>query len=246
MCRSLQFFADTVLKRDVPERMLVEAEKTRRAAALGDASGLFRVPLVLGQDETAGTATFERLPGLVPVERELAFGKNWLELAGRIGRCLAVVHRGLELPGSMKAPLPGDLESSDGPAVFLHGDFNGTNVCLSPLGEICILDWQMTSVHGAYATHGTAYFDVVWFVNHIFYRPLHRYGWAHDQARAAREFLGAYSAEAGFTLDCPGFLRYMEEFFHRKLQHRRRILPRRTRLALALNNARLENFLKGR
>jgi tRNA A-37 threonylcarbamoyl transferase component Bud32 len=244
MSRSLEFFEDTVVKRDAPERMLVEAEKTRRAAVIGESSGLFRVPRLMAHDEASGAATFERLPDLVPVEDLLAFGDDWLELAERVGRCLAVIHRGLELPEIMTIPLPAELDSSEGPRAFLHGDFNATNVCLSPMDEICIIDWQMTSVHGAKATHGTVYFDVVWFVNHLFFRPVHRYRRAHDQAAAARAFMSGYSSESNIPLDSQGFLRYMKEFFQRKMRHRRRVLPPQTRVSLILNNARLKKFLK--
>jgi len=163
----------------------------------------------------------------------------------RIGQGLAEIHRSLTLPDDMRTALPPELSLEGETQVFLHGDFNGTNVCIDRSNQtIAVLDWQMTSVHGGTATYGTRYFDLTWFVNHLFVRPLHRYLFARPAAPAARLFLQSYFKALDMDCPFPELCEYMKRFFKQKLSHRKRTLSLAKRLLLAPANVRLMAFLK--
>jgi len=219
----IQTGRDTVVKTADPERMRVEVEKTRRALEIGRQSGLFRVPEVLDYDEKEGVVVLERIRGLRPVRNGLlARGRTALELAARSARALAAIHRDLRLPEDMRVNLPPEL-AAPGARVFLHGDFNGANVCRSETEPgLVILDWQMTSRHGGRATCGTRFFDVVWFLNYLLWTP----GWRHlvgdPVAPVARVFLATYFHEtaAGDEAELGS---YAQRFFEHKQARRREL-----------------------
>jgi len=241
--RSVEINEKTVVKRDAPPRLRVEVEKTRRGGDIGRATGLFRVPRLLEYNEAAGQATFERIEGLCMV-RDVLARRPGAELAERLGQALAAIHRDLELPEPMKHPLPEEFCLPGETEVFIHGDFTVENVYVTGPGEpLVILDWQMTDVHGEEATWGTRYFDVTWFINTLFYRPMHLYLGAEREAPWAGLFLRSYFAAAGCG-DPEALRRYMERFFAVKMAQRRRTLSWPRRFLMATANARLRAFVR--
>jgi aminoglycoside/choline kinase family phosphotransferase len=171
----IEFSADSVRKVGDASLLAVEATKTVRAGEIGEESGLFYVPRVLDFDRDKGVLELERLKGLVTLLR-LAIDKDarLLELTGRAGRALAVVHEQLVLPDKIKHQLPPEwmaLDSKDGSDqnVFIHGDFASVNVCLhEPSGRLVILDWSAAPIVGRTPTFGSRYFDILWFVACVF------------------------------------------------------------------------------
>jgi hypothetical protein len=236
---------DVVVKSGDVDLMRVEVAKTIGGYEIAESCGLFRAPKVLDYNEEAGIVTLERLQDIEPVMPTVAFMKNSDHVLKRMAESLAVIHRSLTLPDNMKVALPRELSLEGQTQVFLHGDFNGTNVCIDNRNQsIAILDWQMTSIYGETATYGTRYFDLTWFLNHLFVRPLHRYMFAQPAAPAARLFLQSYFK--ALDIDCPfqEVWEYMKRFFERRLAQRKRTLSPAKRLLLALANARLMAFLK--
>lgn len=236
---------DRVVKTADPARLRVEVEKTRRAHEIGGRSGLFRVPAVLEHDEAQGVAVFERIRGLRPVRSALlSGGRGGRGLAEQCARALAAIHRELALPEAMKIPLPPELAAS-GPGVFLHGDFNGANVCRGGGNglELVVLDWQMTPRHGGQATHGTRLFDVVWFVNFLLWAP----GWRHVVGDPAgpmvRVFLDAYFREAAAGEAEAELAGYARRFFAMKQPRRWESATWRQRPWLPRCRALTERFL---
>jgi hypothetical protein len=210
---TIQFREHTVTKTAAPSLMNIEVEKTRRARQISSKCGLFRVPAVLEYDEPAGTAIFERIQGIAPIEKTVPWGKQYDILAKDLGISLAVIHRELALPEEMRVPLP-DAFALGRNEVFIHGDLTVDNVCMDRAGtQIVILDWQMTPLYGGQATFGTRYFDVFWFIGTLLNRPKTRFLFSNPVAPVARIFMESYFQEAGLTYDTDEVSRYAKRFF---------------------------------
>lgn len=213
----VRFTDSTVVKSGPAEDMRIEVEKTRRAGEIGRATGLFRVPAVLDFDEVRGVAVFERIKDIRSLQERSLFRKDTAEVAGRVGRALAAVHRDLVLPPDMVRPLPPEF-AAGGHDVFLHGDPSVENIFVDlGGGPLVILDWRMTGVHGGRSTYGCLYFDLLWFVSNLVWRPTLRHLWGDPVRPAARDFIESYYRAAGLTFDREGLSLYAERFFAVKL-----------------------------
>ena len=165
-----EFIGDIARKRGAGPLLAVEAAKTKLAHKIGEVSGLFYVPKVLGFDADKGLLDFERLDGLVTLH-QLALIKDVrsLELFEKAGRALAVVHEQLVLPDEMKYELPSEWMNCSDENVFIHGDFASVNVCLrEQSGQLVILDWSAAPLMGRTPTFGSWHFDVLWFASCVF------------------------------------------------------------------------------
>lgn len=228
---TIHFGENTVTKTAAPNLMRIEVEKTRRAYEIGKSCGLFRVPEILDYDETKGQVVFERIERIQPI---IHVQNQWKSVMERIGRSLAIIHRTLSLPQEMAIPLPSEF-ALPGTEVFLHGDFNGFNICIDTCSlSIVILDWQMTPRHGGQATYGSRYFDLLWFVNCILWSPTVRYLFYDPVTPAAKSLFRSYFSEAKTPCNTEMLLLYTKQFFNilrplRKQRASRRIyylLPR--------------------
>lgn len=239
--RRPRFQKDTVAKIAPPDVMRVEIEKTRRAFDIARDCGLFRVPRVLDYDQATGTATFERIAGIRPF---FSVGHKSRPTIDRIGRSLAVIHRHLSLPDEMVVPLPTEFALA-GTEVFLHGDFNGANVCINARSdEIVILDWQMTSRHGGRATFGSRFFDLIWFVNFMLWKPTLSYLIRDPVAPVATAFIQSYFEEARLSYDAETLVRYARNFFQAKLPFRKQNASWTTRYLLPRSQILTQRFVK--
>jgi tRNA A-37 threonylcarbamoyl transferase component Bud32 len=229
---------ERVIKFGPAEVLRIEAEKTRRAHAIGKGGGLFRVPRVLSFNPSRGELVLERLNGIQPFQKAFSFGPRYRSSARLLGKSLAAVHARLTLPSGMKIPLPAELDGP-GKKVFLHGDLSVYNVCTGEkFPPVVILDWQMTKVHGGEATYGTPFFDLIWFINNLFYRP----GLSHlNQNRVisvAEAFLEGYGDFNQAELSV-----YAEKFFHYKLPSRVKNSAWRERFLLPLSHRLTRTFI---
>lgn len=240
----LQFKKDTVIKKAEPKLMRIEVEKTKRAYTIGQECGFFRVPAVLDYDETRGVAVFERLNGIRPVHSILHKTNQAQDLIQRIGLILAIIHQRLTLPNDMAIALPAELDAT-GTEVFLHGDFNGINVCLTVRSsEIVILDWQMTSRHGGQATYGSRYFDLIWFVNYMLWTPTLRYLLCDPVTPIAKIFLTSYFMGTEVPYDSEMLMKYANRFFEQKLPFRDKNAGWRTRYLLPRSRVLTKRFIE--
>ncbi len=217
---SIEFTDAAVIKRGRPELMRVEAEKTRRAATIARDTGLFRVPQIVHYDAASGVLAIERIPGLIGIRRAGLDVQALITIASGAGAALAAVHRELHLPPGMDKRLDPPW-SGDDHLSYIHGDFSAENVCIDPArpGIPVVIDWQTTQRHGGEATFDSAYFDIAWFINNWFYKPVHRLRPARDHA-VAKAFLDAYARSAdGF--DRAAFGNYHRAFFVNKIEIRR-------------------------
>ncbi len=235
---------DTVTKTSSPELMRIEVEKTLRASGIARQCGLFKVPEVIDYDESTGVAVFKKIFRITPIY-ELANGPGVVEtIVEKIGRCLAVIHRELVLPEEMIIPLTPELDQP-GERVFLHGDYNGSNVLISSdTDSIVILDWQMTSRHGGEATYGSRYFDVIWFLNYFLWTPMLHRLFREPVLGMTKPFLKAYFQESGLSYDSIALSRYAKNFFSVKSPARIRQANWKTRLLLPRSYILTRQFLK--
>lgn len=242
--KNVKICNDKVIKTGEPELMRVEVEKTVRAFEIGRECGLFRVPNVLDYDDSKGVIVFERLHDIREVKDIVAFGHNRDLVVENIGASLAHIHKELVLPKEMIIPLPPEF-SLPGNEVFLHGDLSVNNVFVGPdFPPVIILDWQMTAVHGGRATYGSRYFDLMWFVNNLFYRPSHKYLFSNKPIEPiARRFLASYFEKAETAYNAEEFVLYMNSFFKIKLALRRESFSWTKRLLLAHSHSLLRKFI---
>lgn len=221
--RNIRISGGVVVKTHDPELMRIEVAKTQQAYKIAESNRLFRVPKVLDYDEFRGIATFEKLHNFQPLLHiVLASKQDSSEMLARVGKILAVIHRELLLPENMVFPLPPDLRLYGASEVFLHGDFNATNIGVNSNSEIAVFDWQMTAVHGEKSTYGTRYFDVVWLINHLFYIPFHFNFLTYIPEKPLFAFLRNYFMEANRQSMLSEFCDYMKHFFMYKFALRRK------------------------
>lgn len=162
-------------KTDNTGSLALEAQKSILAAAIGRDTGLFYVPELLGYDAKQGVLETEWIDGLdslicLALQRDPKMG----ELCYRAGLALAAIHKDLRLPENMKIRLSGEIPANPGGEVFLHGDFNGSNVCFDRRNDrLVIVDWSSAPLMGGKPTFGSRWFDLVWF-GHFFFcsRPV--------------------------------------------------------------------------
>jgi tRNA A-37 threonylcarbamoyl transferase component Bud32 len=230
----------TVTKKGNPARMRIEVEKCRRAFQIGRDCELFHVPQVLDYNDSNGVAVFERIDGIKPIKNAVSWGDEYASLAEILGSSLAMIHEKLKLPHEMIVPLPPEL-SFPGCDVFIHGDPSVYNICVGKRWPpIVILDWQMTLIHGGQATFGTRYFDLMWFIDNLVYRPTIRYLFSNPLTTVSSKFLDAYFKTARLEYKADEITSYAKHFFDlkkplRKQQESRRfhfLLPRSHQLAI--------------
>ena len=242
---AIRVCGDVVVKTGVPELMRIEVEKTRRAYEISRQCGFFRVPEVLDYDGSKGTAKFEFVRDIQTLREVIAAGSSIDSLMEKLGQSLAVVHRDLKLPDGMRVPLPEDYCLA-GTEVFLHGDLGLRNVCVSTNdSQVVILDWRTTVKLGEHATYGSRYFDLMWFVYNLFYRPIKRarYKAAIPAAPLAETFLRAYFGTTDYCYDHQEVTCYMKRFLDMKLSARKEGGHFKRRLLLVPSHVRLRRFI---
>jgi hypothetical protein len=209
----LIFTDNTVIKTTSPELMSIEYEKHKRAYEIGKESGLFRVPKIYEIDLNKGVMTLEYINNLTRFS-SLLFQTS--DLTERVGRSLAVIHKSLSLSDEMISAIPDEIASTD--EVFLHGDFNGENVCIDKSdNSIVILDWQMTSVYGGKATYGSRLFDLIWFITYSFWEPKIKDIYSNRAIQMANLFIDSYIDESNSSFEKKDIYRYAQDFFELEL-----------------------------
>lgn len=236
---------NVVIKTGATLAMRIEVEKTVRAREIADACGLFEAPKVLDFDESTGQAKFEFIPDLLNIRDVVDSEESSKPLMRTIGASLAIIHKNLMLPEKMKLPLPQEYRE-DCFEAFLHCDFGLANVRVTQGNHRpVIIDWQISPRFGAPATFGTRFFDLMWFVYDLFYRPVgrRRYAMAVGAAPMAREFLRGYFEGSGCGCDQALFKEYTKRFINAKSAARKQGFHCKRRLLLIPSHVRLRKFI---
>ena len=243
--KAVKVCGSVIIKTGMPELMRIEVEKTRRAYEISKQCNLFQVPEVLDCDESEGTAKFEFVRDIQTLREVMAAGSPIDSLMEKLGHGLAVIHRDLTLPDGMLVPLSKDY-CLPGTEVFLHGDLGLRNVCVNVKdSRVVILDWRTTVKLGEYATYGSRYFDLMWFVYNLFYRPISRarYDASVPVAPLAESFLCAYFSTTDYGYDQREFVCYMKRFLDVKLSARKKGGHFKRRLLLVPSHVKLRRFI---
>lgn len=234
--------------------MRIEVEKTLRAHEIAKKTDLFYTPKVLNYNDTTGCIKFERLDHIRKMRSVITSMEIDDSIIRSLGFSLAAIHNELTLPDDMVLPLPQEYSQS-GNQVFIHGDFNLGNIFLDMDNKrIIIMDWQSTYKVGEPATYDTRYFDLMWFIYNLFYRPLNhpRYRSGIPAASMAELFLYSYFKRADCEYDHKSFSAYMKKFFNTKVaiskighhsKKRFRLIPRKRYLQLMPSHRKLKQFI---
>lgn len=198
--------SSTVIKQQDPSVAVVEAEKTRRARAIAEATGLFAVPRLIGGTPERGRIEFERIAGVEPLWSWLVGRpqQEACELAERVGQSLAAVHETLRLPLGLGESLPepwrvepgcvAGLSMTQDHEVALHGDFNAWNLLVADKGRgLVIIDWAGSDLCSPLLVRGPWVFDAAWLIITLFRSrlgPVERIAQAEEFSRA---FLESYA-----------------------------------------------------
>jgi 5-methylthioribose kinase len=213
------FTTDTIIKKGDPKLMRIEFEKQTKGYILANESGLFRVPEVYDYDAISGTLVMERINNLLGIGKSISKSEVHNDLITKSGIALAYIHDNLELPNKMIIPLEKTLNYS-GNKVFIHGDFSIRNVCFVNEEELMltIIDWQMTNRHGGKSTYGTRYFDLAWFINNLFSKPICNYIGNQKVALTAERFLISYINASRKEFSVVDFSKYLQRFYLHKME----------------------------
>lgn len=248
----MEFVGNIARKTGDPQLLAVEAAKSRLAREIGQETGLFYVPEVMGFDPKAGVLDFERLEGLVTLlQLVVRRDERVVELVRRAGQALAVVHEKLVLPEEMKHELPEEWMDHSGQNVFIHGDFAMCNLSFHETsGQLVIVDWSGAPLLGRTPAFGSRYFDILWFASSIFHNMPVKRMLDLDFEKTADAFLTGYASGSSDRLN--KLLVYVPAIrrLHRKniwyLSRRQKPLPRRLVYALCqtLMYVRFSRFLR--
>ena len=207
---NIQISDEFVTKRCQPALMAIEFTKHTRAIEIAEKSQLFRVPLIKEYLPEEGKLVLEYIPNLDRLSKSPILSERHLQ---KLAKALNAVHQGLILPDSMVLELPAKLSGPKN--VFLHGDFNGENVCIDRSnGELVILDWQMTSVYGGDCTFGSRLFDLLWFCTYGLWEPEKKDIFDLNRPiELAMSFLQAYIQESDCGLTYEEVFKYAKKFY---------------------------------
>lgn len=197
-------FTGGIARKFVPRDLLkIELEKTKQSQLIGEQTGLFYVPEVIGFNEQESNIDFVYLDGLHTVQEvAISNGPQLINIFTRIGTALAAIHDNLVLSPEMKKNLPDEWMSSDEDNVFLHGDFTAHNICFHKASNrIVILDWSTADFLGGQHTYGSKYFDITWFIYFMFHFLPARYITRWNAKSMADAFLEGYTGDKQDRLD---------------------------------------------
>ncbi len=226
MTRSgVRLLRNSVEKWGPPESIRCEASKLEKAYAIGNETGIFRVPRLLEVDANSGYLRMERIPGLRGLRRAGLNRAEYFSIVQQAGVALAEIHQRLWLHEGFRYLLPSGL-GSGGPNAFIHGDYSVENVAVAPgprFPELVLIDWQSSPRLGGVATYGPAFFDIAWFVGNLFRKPIYRYFIDPHAEQTAQMFLSAYSEVSKINLAEFGL--YLERLLRFRLDKFESILP---------------------
>lgn len=229
--QSLKYFeGEHFCKVQRPDLALKEYTKSVAARQIALDIGGFSVPRVVDYAPDTGTLVFEKVPCLVPLQIALCMPDLAPIVAWQAGEILAVVHRKLRLPVELQAELPVELTFHGTEPVFIHGDYNLHNLCISQEShQLVVLDWSMTRLFGGRATFGTPFFDLSWFVYNIFSQSGLRWPKIMTPEECADAFLKGYFSKASsgaVAAQWPMFASYARNLIAILKQQRRAQLGR--------------------
>lgn len=174
----------------------------RAAFFLSQTSSMFSVPRIVSDDFQSGTITMEYVPGLISLKDRLGQGLNTATLLSRVGYSLGLLHRHLELSSEFRIEAPQPWLGEPHEQVFVHGDFNMTNLCYDPLNErLIILDWETSPALPFICTRASRYLDIAQFVRSLLLQQRSLLIGGLTFTSRMGYFLAGYEQGAGMQVD---------------------------------------------
>ncbi len=208
---NIQITDNAILKHGDAKLLLDEAVKTIKGSYISRKYKIFYVPKINECNFDQGYLNFERILNLTPI-RDLLFKKKQNEIFYNIGHSLILIHENLILEKNQKIPLPERIQEK-GLNVFIHGDYSIDNVCIDSVSKkLIIIDWQMTKVFGGTSTFGTPYFDLIWFLNNLYFQSFDRIIYSTRIKSYADSFLAGYIENSSQHFFLNDFSKYSIKF----------------------------------
>jgi hypothetical protein len=217
--RAVSVEGDTVIKIQEPAASRRERLRTQAGRDVGQQTGLFMVPGIVGFDDSRGEIVFERLH-LTRIRELLSDGSRGMDLVGRSAEALAAIHRLMKWCDGGRESYPERMEVGlEREPVPLHGDFGMRNIfCMSDSDRIVVIDWANADWIGTDADFGAPEVDLAVFLISLFNRRVFGPWPVPHRHELARHFLTTYTSKSpsGFDIDTlsamvaaakPGFLR---------------------------------------
>jgi tRNA A-37 threonylcarbamoyl transferase component Bud32 len=206
-----------ITKYILPHKFEDEFLASKAGQTIGEASGLFYSPKIFEYNRDQSWIKFEFIPGLTALGNFLSSKDVQLfELLKKAGLILGFIHDNLYLEKINPIPKWFDCE---GRHVFLHGDFNLSNIQYDHQNNrIVIIDWSLSPRIRETGNWGVCYFDVVWMINSIFTFPPYMkfdYEYRKDLADA---FFESYLQSSGNKLDTHKFNRLGKKLYFYNLK----------------------------
>lgn len=146
-------------KQSQPSLMEIEHEKHTKGYLLGIKSCLFKVPKIHRYNRMKGILVMDYFPNIQKFNK---IKNPSQELIVRIAKSLSFIHDNMILKKKMSIKEVYKIGSKFNS--YIHGDFNGDNVCVDKLNnDIVILDWQSPSRFDKPFNYHDRLFDVFWF-----------------------------------------------------------------------------------
>ena len=220
---SKNVFLDTkgcqIIKQSDPSFMTIEYEKHKKAYELGLKSNLFKVPKIYDYDSHNGIMKMEYFPN---IQRYDSISNPSEELIIKIASSLSFIHDNLLLKDKITSSQISGLGSKY--KAFIHGDFNGQNVCIDKItGDIVILDWQTAYFYGGKATYESRLFDLVWFATYSLRQPKKKDLNFFKTIRISKLFIESYMKKTKLEIDKTYFYNYVNSYIQSYLKQKTKV-----------------------
>ncbi len=228
-----------VIKQSDPSLMQIEYEKHLKAYELGIKSNLFKVPKIYDYDKERGILKMEYFSN---IQRFDTISNPSNELVTKIAQSLSYIHENLLLTNKISSSSINEFGIKY--KTFIHGDFNGHNVCIDRQdGNIIILDWQTAPFHGGQATYESRLFDLIWFATYNLRVPKKKDLNFFKTIGLSKLFIKSYLEATKDEIDTTYLYNYAKNFILSQLQYKKKITKTKIKEKLFLKYSIFLNLL---
>ena len=228
-----------MIKQSDPLLMKIEFEKHTQAYELAIKSNLFKVPKIYDYDSDKGIIKMEYFPN---IQRYDSISNPSDELVIKIANLLSYIHDNLVLKNKITSSLINKFGQKY--KSFIHGDFNGHNVCIDKLtGNIVILDWQTAPFYGGRATYESRLFDLMWFATYSLRIPKKKDLNFFRTLRKSKLFIKSYIEATKQEIDKNYFYEYANSFISMHLKYKTKVTKASFVENLCFNYSKFLNFI---
>lgn len=207
-----------IVKKTNPLSMKIEYKKHTTAYKLTLKCNLFKVPKIYYYDSRKGVINMEYFSSLQSFS---SFKNPTNEMVIKIANSLSYIHENLILKKKINSTSINNIGIKY--KTFIHGDFNGKNVCVDNKGNIIILDWQTAKIFGGKATYQSRLFDVLWFATYSLRVPQKKDLNFLRTIRISKLFIDSYMNASKRKIDPSYFYNYTRVFILNYLKNKKKM-----------------------